>query len=77
MEDEVPNEVQAAMSLKLMDSVKTLVRQHIREALEDPSFMGSINSFYISDAAMRHMHPNNINFQQAVKQVMVAQMQKQ
>ena len=40
---EVPDEVQAAMSLKLMDSVRNLIRKELAEALRDPAFLNLIN----------------------------------
>lgn len=39
---EVPDEVQAAMSLKLMDNARKLIREEVAEALRDPVFLNSI-----------------------------------
>jgi len=74
--DVVDGKTQAELELQLSDNVRELVRKHLKEALEDPSFLTTVNSFYISDAAMRHMSSGNINFQQAVKQVIMSQMTK-
>jgi hypothetical protein len=51
---EVPDEVQAAMSLKLMDSVRKLIREELAEALMDPAFLNSIN---MAELAARLAYP--------------------
>ena len=76
MEEVIDDVTQAEMAIKLSDNVRELVRQHIKQALEDPSFMGSLNAFNISEAAQRHLSPGNINFQSAVKSVIITQMNK-
>jgi hypothetical protein len=69
-------EKQAEYSVLLDDKVRELVRRHIKEALEDPSFMGGLNGYYISEATMRNLNPSNHLFQQAIKNVIVQQMNK-
>jgi hypothetical protein len=74
--EEVDGKTQAELAIKLSDNVRELVRQHLKAALEDPSFMGSLSAFNISEAAQRHLSPGNINFQNAVKSVIINQMNK-
>jgi hypothetical protein len=74
--EEVDGKTQAELAIQLSDNVRDLVRMHLKQALEDPSFMGSLNSFNLSEAAQRHLSPGNINFQQAVKNVITNQMNK-
>jgi len=74
--EEVDGKTQAELAIQLSDNVRELVRMHVRAALEDPSFMGSLNAFNISEAAQRHLSPGNINFQSAVKSVIITQMNK-
>lgn len=51
---EVPDEVQAAMSLKLMENVRKLIREEVSEALRDPMFL---NHLYIIPLAERLAYP--------------------
>lgn len=51
---EVPDEVQAAMSLKLMENVRNLIREEVSEALRDPLFL---NHLYIIPLAERLAYP--------------------
>ncbi len=74
--DEVNGATQAEMAIRLSDNVRDLVRKHLQDALEDFSFMTSLNSFPLSQAIMRHINENERGFQQAVKNVIVAQMNK-
>jgi hypothetical protein len=72
----VPIEKQADYSLLLDEKVKELVRRHLKEALEDPSFMGGVNSYSLAQAVSRNINAGEYNFQQAVKQVIMNQMNK-
>lgn len=51
---EVPDQTQAEMAIKLSDNVRELVRQHLKEALEDPAFMGMLQSYCMAQSVMRH-----------------------
>jgi hypothetical protein len=72
----VPIEKQAEYSLLLDEKVKELVRRHIKEALEDPTFMGAVYGYHLSKNIMQTLSAGDINFQAAVKQVIVNQMNK-
>lgn len=74
--EEVDGKTQAEMAIKLSDNVRELVRQHIREALQDQIFLATINPYLLSEAVLRHLNPTNHNFQQAVKTAIVNQMNK-
>ena len=51
---EVPDEVQAAMSLKLMENVRNLIRVELAAALMDPTFL---SSFHMANLAERLAYP--------------------
>ena len=72
----VPIEKQAEYSVLLDDKVRELVRRHLKEALEDPTFMGSVVSHSLTQAVQRNLNPNDNNFQYAVKTVIANQMNK-
>jgi hypothetical protein len=74
--DVVDGKTQAELELQLSDNVRELVRKHLKEALEDPSFMGPLNGYYMSEVTMRNLNPSNHLFQQAVKSVITHQMNK-
>jgi hypothetical protein len=76
MEQQVSDEVQAAMSLKLMENVRELIREEIRAALEDFDFMSRTRGYEITNTVMRHMNWGDYNFKQAVRQVVAEQMHK-
>jgi hypothetical protein len=72
----VPIEKQAEYSVLLDDKVRELVRRHIKDALEDPSFMGTMNNtFPLMDATFRYAGGNQ-SFINIVKQAIITQMQK-
>jgi hypothetical protein len=66
----------AAMAFVLNGKIRELVRKHLKEALEDPSFIGSLNTFPLAQSTQYHFNPNDYNFQQAVKNVIATQMVK-
>jgi hypothetical protein len=68
--------MQAAMAIKLADDVRKMIREEVKAALEDPNFMGSLNTLPLGQAAQRHFNANDYNFQQAVKNVIALQMNK-
>jgi DNA polymerase III psi subunit len=76
MEQEVPSELQAAMAIKLADDVRKMIRDEVKAALEDPIFIGSLNTFPLAQSTQYHFNPNDYNFQQAVKNVIATQMVK-
>lgn len=76
MEQDVPDEVQAAMGLKLVGDVRELIRDEVRKALEDQTFMNHLASYALATAVQRHFNFGDYNFQQGVKQCIVQQMQK-
>lgn len=66
----------AAMAFVLHGKIEELVRKHLKAALEDPNFMGTVNTFSLSQSVQRHMNGGDYNFQNAVKNVIAMQMQK-
>jgi hypothetical protein len=74
--EEVDEATQAEMAVKLSDNVRDLVRMHVRAALEDSSFMGTLNNTYpLMDATFRYAGGNQ-SFISIVKQAIITQMQK-
>lgn len=76
MTAEVSEEDQAAMALKLHMNVKQLIRDEIKAALEDYQFMGQLGGFQLGEAVVRSGVLNSVVFRDAVKSVIVQQMQK-
>jgi len=74
--EEVDDLTQAEMAIKLSDNVRDLVRQHLKEALEDPEFIANVNTYSMAEGVMRNVTASNLNFQMAVKNVILNQMQK-
>lgn len=68
-------EEQAQMAVALDDKVRELVRKHMLDALHDAEFMDSVHAYHLTTAVTRYIS-TDYNFQIAVKQVMVSQMQK-
>lgn len=69
-------EDQAALAIVFDENIRDLVRKHLKAALEDPDFMGGLNSYYLSEVMLRSVSPNNINFRNAVVNVITNQMDK-
>lgn len=74
--DEVDAATQAEMALKLSDNVRDLVRKHMKEALEDPEFTQSLHIHHLSKVITHSLNANEYSFQQAVRSVIVNQMNK-
>lgn len=76
---EVTNEEQAAMAITLDDSVRELVRKHIKEALEDYAFVGVLSPYPLGDlithGVFAKMQASYV-FRDAVKAVISDQMSK-
>lgn len=66
----------AAMAFVLNGKIRELVRKHLKEALEDPNFMATVNTYPMAEGVLRHLNANDYNFQQAVKNVIAQQMNK-
>jgi hypothetical protein len=75
MEQEVPDEVQAAMALKLADDVRKMIREELKKALEDKVFMDGIFAYPLTETVARSL-AGGVLFSQAVKRVIVDQMNK-
>ena len=74
--EEVDGKTQAELAIQLSDNVRELVRMHVRAALEDPSFMGTLNNTYpLMDATFRYAGGNQ-SFINIVKQAIITQMNK-
>ena len=74
--EEVDGKTQAEMAIKLSDNVRDLVRQHMRDALQDQNFLATINPYLLSEAVLQNLNSSNFAFQQAVKTIIANQMNK-
>jgi len=74
--EEVDETTQAEMAIKLSDNVRDLVRQHMRDALQDQNFLATINPYLLSEAVLQNLNSSNFAFQQAVKTIIANQMNK-
>jgi hypothetical protein len=69
-------EDQAALAIVFEENIRDLVRKHLRDALEDANFMGTLNNTYpLMDATFRYGGGNQ-SFINIVKQAIITQMQK-
>lgn len=75
MEQEVPDEVQAAMAIKLADDVKKMIRDQVNQAFNDSTFISSLNLGLFAQVMVQGMKYNT-DFKRAVKDVIVEQMQR-
>lgn len=75
MEQEVTDEVQAAMSLKLVENVQKLIRDEVNKAFNDTAFISSLNMGLFAHVMVQGMRYNP-DFKKAVKDVIVDQMQR-
>jgi hypothetical protein len=74
--EEVDGKTQAELAIQLSDNVRELVRMHLKAALEDMNFMATVNTYPMAEGVLRNLNPNNHLFQQAIKNVIVQQMNK-
>lgn len=68
--DEVPDEVQAAMHLKLMDGVSELVRKEIKKALEDYSFYSKLELHHLAGNLMGYLKHDH-TFHKSIREMLV------
>ena len=73
---EVSEQEQADMAIKLHENVRQLIRDEIKAALEDYQFMGQLGSFQLGEAIIRGGVFRSSVFRDAVKSVIVQQMQR-
>jgi len=73
---DVSVEDQAALAIVFEENIRDLVRKHLKDALEDYNFIGSLNTFPLAQSTQRHFNAGDYNFQQAVKNVIAQQMNK-
>jgi hypothetical protein len=73
---DVSTEDQAALAIVFEENIRELVRKHLKAALEDPNFIGGLNTFLLGQAITRNLNASDYNFQQAVKNVITQQMNK-
>lgn len=72
---EVTPEEQAAMAIKLADDVRKMIRDEVRLALQDFTFMDSLADPYpLAEAVLRNAASNS-NFHNAVKSYLVSKLQ--
>lgn len=69
-------EDQAALAIVFDENIRDLVRKHLKAALEDPDFMGGLNMYHLTQSASQYLNPNNTSFRNAVKTVILDQMNK-
>ena len=69
-------EDQAALAIVFEENIRDLVRKHLKAALEDMNFMATVNTYPMAEGVLRNLNPNNHLFQQAIKNVIVQQMNK-
>jgi hypothetical protein len=69
-------EDQAALAIVFEENIRDLVRKHLKAALEDMNFMVTVNTYPMAEGVLRNLNPNNHLFQQAIKNVIVQQMNK-
>jgi hypothetical protein len=74
--EEVDGKTQAEMAIKLSDNVRELVRQHLKDALEDPNFIANVNTYTMTEGVLRNVTASNHNFQMAVRHVIANQLNK-
>ena len=73
--EEVDGKTQAEMAIKLSDNVRDLVRQHLKEAMEDYGFVSGM-SFHHMGMIISPLLLNSAAFHQAVKNAILTQMNK-
>lgn len=75
MSDEVTDEEQALMAVKLAENVRKLIRDEVKAALEDKAFIDGIFAYPLSEAVIRSCASSH-SFQAAVKSAMIVQLNK-
>lgn len=75
MEQDVTEEMQAAMALKLADNVKKMIRDEIYNAFNDTAFISTLNTGLLAQVLVQGMR-HNTDFKRAVKDVIIEQMNK-
>lgn len=76
---EVTLEEQAKMAILLDDKIKGIIRNVVREALEDPTFVSSIMAYELTTHLAPYMYHSASTFsafREAVKSVIKDQMKK-
>jgi ribosomal protein S3 len=69
------DESDASMALVLHGKIRELVRQHLKDALEDKVFMDQLSPYLLTETVARSL-AGGVLFSQAVKRVIVDQMNK-
>jgi len=73
---DVSIEDQAALAIVFEENIRDLVRKHLKAALEDMNFMVTVNTYPMAEGVLRNLNVSNLNFQNAVKNVIITQMNK-
>lgn len=73
--DEVDNETQAAMAIRLADDVKKMIRDEIDKAFKDLIFVSSLDTGFFASVLVQGMKYNT-DFKRAVRDVIIEHMQK-
>ena len=77
--NEVTEEEQAAMAIKLAENVRELIRDEMKMALQDYAFLNLTNLFNIAERISPLLFTNatsNYAFREGVKTIIKEQMQK-
>lgn len=75
MEQEVTGEEQALMAVKLADDVRKLIRDEVKAAMEDFGFLSGLYTYPLAEHMFRNIS-SSLKFQRAVRDAMIAQMNK-
>lgn len=71
------DETGAILAAKLKGDMRKLIRDELASALQDPAFWTQVPTSYpLQDAVLRNGMGGHPNFAQAVRQVIVSQMQR-
>jgi hypothetical protein len=75
MEQEVPDDMQAAMAVQLADNVRKLIREELKLALQDEAFLVNVYTYPLA-ISIAHGVCGSPQFHAAVKNVITTQMSK-
>ena len=73
--DEVDNETQAAMAIRLADDVKKMIRDEVNKAFMDSTFVSQLHIGLFASVMVQGMK-YNVDFKRAVRDVIIEHMQK-
>jgi hypothetical protein len=68
--EEVSPEVQAQLALKLSESIQDLVREEIKKAMQDTSYVSQLANDYTVVSNIRYALKNNYNVREQTKEIL-------